>query len=82
MNVSFFKKLRLSPLRELRILANLVGRETDSVNGRKLSNLMEEFPTIDPWTHGAGYFRTEYRGYPVQDEDQWRFPLMTKLSHL
>ena len=79
--MSFFRKLRQSPLREVRILANLVGRDTNSVTGRNLSNLMEEFPTLDPWTHGAAHFKTQYRGYLVPDEDQWRLPLLKKLLY-
>ena len=79
--VSFFRKLMQSPLREVRILANLVGRDTNSVTGRNLSNLMEEFPTLDPWTHGAGYFKTEYKGYPVSNIYQWRSPLQNKLLY-
>ena len=45
------------------------------------SNLMEEFPTLDPWTHGAGYFKTEYKGYPVSNIYQWRLPLQKKLLY-
>ena len=81
MTNKLIKNLRQSPLRELRILANLVGRDTNSVTGRNLSNLMEEFPTVDPWRHGAAHFKTEYRGYLVPDEDQWRLPLLKKLLY-
>ena len=44
MTNKLIKNLRQSPLRELRILANLVGRDTNSVTGRDFSNFMESSP--------------------------------------
>ena len=40
---------------------------------------MEDFPSLDPCTHGAGHFKTEYSGYLVPDEDTWRLRLLMKL---
>jgi hypothetical protein len=42
---------------------------------------MEEFPTLDPWTHGAGYLQTKFRGFLVPDEDQLRLTLLRKLLY-
>ena len=46
--VNFFQKLRQSPLREVRILATMMGRDRNSVTGSNMANMMEEFPTLNP----------------------------------
>ena len=46
--VNFFQSLRKSPLREVRILASVVGRDSGSVTGKNLALLENEFQ-LDPW---------------------------------
>ena len=45
--VNFFRKLRSSPLRKVRLLAKVVGKDMLSVTGRNLAYLHQEF-NIDP----------------------------------
>ena len=76
--VNFFQKLRKSPLREVRILASLAGRDRLSVTGKNLAMLEEEFG-LDPWTQTGNMFKGNYKGYSIPDADKWRLPLLQKL---
>ena len=75
--VNFFQKLRKSPLREVRILASLAGRDRLSVSGKNLAMLEEEFG-LDPWTQTGNMFKGNYKGYSIP-ADKWRLPLLQKL---
>ena len=76
--VNFFKKLRVSPLREVRLLASVVGKDLGSVTGRNLLHLQEVF-NLDPWTKPTGLFKQMYTGYMVPEVDSWRLPLLVRL---
>ena len=76
--VNFFKKLRCSPLREVRLLANVVGKDMGSVTGSNLFHLREVF-SLDPWTQPVGLFKIMYSGYTVPEVDSWRLPLLKRL---
>ena len=73
--VNFFQKLRKSPLREVRILASLAGRDRLSVTGKNLAMLEEEFG-LDPWTQIGNMFKCNYKGYSIPDGDKRRLPLL------
>ena len=76
--VNFFNKLRMSPSREVRVLASIVGRDQESVTGRNLSHLSEVF-SLDPWTQHVTQFHKMYQGYSVPEQERWRLPLLVKL---
>ena len=76
--VNFFGKLTSSPLREVRLLAKVVGKDMGSVTGQNLAHLREEFQ-LDPWTQSVGEFKKEYTGYMVPEVDRWRLPLLQRL---
>ena len=76
--VNFFQKLRKSPLREVRILASLAGRDRLSVTGKNLSMLEAEFG-LDPWTNTSNTFKSKFKGYIIPDADKWRLPLLQRL---
>ena len=76
--VSFFQKMRTCPLREVRILARVVGRDGNSVTGHNLVQLEREFD-MDPWTVPSGRFKADYTGYEVPEQDKWRLPLLEKM---
>ena len=59
--VNFFRKLRSSPLREVRLLAKVVGKDMLSVTGRNLAYLHQEF-NIDPWNNSVDKFKSLYTG--------------------
>ena len=56
--------MRKSPLKEVRILASIVGRESCSVTGKNLALLGKEFK-LDPWVTSVGAFKAVFTGYPV-----------------
>ena len=76
--VNFFQKLRVSPIRELRVLASVVGRDMGSVTGRNLVHLQDVF-NLDPWTKSVGHFKKMYTGYLVPEVDSWRLPMLERL---
>ena len=76
--VNFFQKLRKSPLREVRILASLAGRDRQSVTGKNLAMLEGEFG-LDPWSQGVNIFKSKFKGYIIPDADTWRLPLLQRL---
>ena len=76
--VNFFRKLRVSPLREVRILANVVGKDEGSVTAGNLAYLKEVFK-LDPWTQSMMVFKKMYKGYTVPEVDGWRLPMLEKL---
>jgi hypothetical protein len=76
--VNFFKRLRSSPLREVRLLANVVGKDMGSVTGCNLLHLKEVF-NLDPWTQPVGLFKKMYSGYSVPEVDSWRLPFLQRL---
>ena len=52
--VNFFQSLRKSPLKEVRILFSIVGRESCSVTGKNLALLEKEFK-LDPWVTSGSF---------------------------
>ena len=76
--LGFFRKLLMSDSPEIRILANLAGRDVGSVTGANLLNIGTEFD-LDPWTCSPGQFKEKYNFHPVPAEDEWRLPLLVKL---
>ena len=58
---AFFKKLRVSPLREVRILANVVGKYEGTVTARNLAYLKEVFK-LDPWTQPMITLKEDVQG--------------------
>ena len=59
--VNFFQKLLVSPLREVRVVARIVGRDNRSVTGINLMALKQEF-NLDPWVRSAVCFKSGYVG--------------------
>ena len=76
--LGFFQKLIRSDSPEVRLLANLVGRDAGSVTGQNLLNIEEEFG-LDPWVSSSAQLGEKYCQYTVPDEDRWRLPLLVKL---
>ena len=76
--MGFFRKLLISESPEIRILANLAGRDVGSVTGANLLNIGTEFD-LDPWTCSPAQLKEKYNFYPVPTENEWRLPLLVKL---
>ena len=76
--LGFFQKLIKSESPEIRLLANLVGRDAGAVTGQNLANIEHEFG-LDPWVSSTAQLAQKYILYSVPDEDKWRAPLLVKL---
>ena len=76
--LGFFQKLVKSASPEIRLLANLVGRDAGAVTGQNLANIENEFG-LDPWVSSSAQLAEKYTLYSVPDEDKWRAPLLVKL---
>ena len=76
--LGFFQKLLRSESPEIRMLANLVGRDAGSVTGSNLINLEDEFG-LDPWSSSSSQVAAQYSCYAVPAADGWRLPLLVKL---
>ena len=76
--LGFFKKLISSDSEEIRLVANIAGRDANSVMGTNLRKIEEEFG-IDPWRANSGQLHQIYEFYPVPAGDEWRLQLLSKL---
>ena len=80
--VGFFRSLRCSPSQEVRILANMMGRDMQSCTGHNLAYLREE-TGLDPWSCNSRQVRLalvkEDKLAVVPRQDQWRLPYLAKL---
>ena len=77
----FFAGLRKSPCYEVRVLANLAGRDIRTTTGRNL-NLLRELSGLDPWVYGGARIKEELvkvEEVEVADADQWRLSYLRKL---
>ena len=77
----FFVGLRKSPCYEVRVLANLAGRDMRTTTGRNL-NLLRELSGLDPWVFGGARIKEELvkvEEVAVADADQWRLIYLRKL---
>ena len=76
--LGFIKKLINSESPEIRILANVVGRDAGSVTDSNLLKIEEVF-RLDPWASNDAQLADRYKYYDVPAEDEWRVPLLVKL---
>ena len=76
--LGFCKKLLNSGSEEIRLVANIVGNDVNSVMGTNLRKIEEEFG-IDPWRASSGQLHQVYKFYPVPAGDEWRLPFLVKL---
>ena len=77
----FFAGLRKSPCYEVRVLANLPGRDIRTTTGRNL-NLLRELSGLDPWVYCGARIKEELvkvEEVEVADADQWRLSYLRKL---
>ena len=76
--LGFFQKLTKSDSPEVRLLADLVGRDAGSVTGQNLLNIEEEFE-LDPRVSSSFQLGEKYCLYHVPDEDRWMLSFLVKL---
>ena len=77
--IGFVSKLLNHESPELRLLANIVARDPNSMTGSNLANFEKEF-NLDPWiSTTVGKLKKVYSFYPVPKCEEWRLPLLVKL---
>ena len=80
--VGFFRSLRFSPSKEVRVMANIMGRDMQSCTGLNLAFLREE-TGLDPWSCTSKQVKVamakENMLAVVPRQDQWRLPFLARL---
>ena len=78
--VNFFQRLRVSRSDEVRLLAELTGRDASSTTGRNLSNIRLE-TGLDPWNASSYQISDKLSSMVtvVPPQDSWRLPYLEKL---
>ena len=68
------------PSWEVRLLSQIVARDAQSVTGRNLRNIKEEY-SLDPWAISVGYVKMKDVRKPIPTMDEWRIGLLRQLLH-
>ena len=76
--VKFFGKLVTSKNDDVRLLAELVGRNASSTTGDNISRLWQE-TGFNPWTSSPNEIISRISKSPVPTRDEWRLPFLQKL---
>ena len=76
--VSFFRKLRKSTCKEVRVLSEIVARDVRSPTGHNLKQIEKEFE-CSAWTISGHMLSTMYKETEVPEMDLWRLPLLDQL---
>ena len=77
----FFKNLRISPSKEVSVLANLVSRDIQTTTGSNI-RMVEEASGLSAWDSSQDKLRNAIREkemVEVEAQDQWRIPYLNKL---
>ena len=75
--VKFFQKLLSSKSLEVKILAELVGKDATSTTGNNLARIRLE-SGLDPWVVSGSTMSAKLPPAEVPDQDEWRLPLLEK----
>ena len=78
---SFFNSLLNSPSREVRLLANIVGRDCQSNTYSNLQYL-QQLTGLDPWVFSSQRIKSELPVKVVQETEMWRLGFLTKLLQM
>ena len=77
----FFHNLLKSPSKEVRLLANIVGREPGSTTYRNLE-LLKQLSDLDPWVFSSQRIKSALPVQTVPESQEWRVGLLGKLLEL
>ena len=75
---AFFRSLLDSPSKEIRLLANIVGRERQSTTAKNLL-LIQNLTKLDPWVFSSQRIKLELPVKNIPEDQKWRIGLMEKL---
>ena len=76
--VGYFQKLKGSASKEVRILSEIVARDAQSVTGRNLQKIKQEY-SLDPWSSPVSSFKQTDVSQPIPETDSWRIEFLGKL---
>ena len=77
----FFMKLLNSPSKEVRLLANIVGRDPQSNTCRNLLHI-KRVSELDPWDFSSQRIKLNLPVKGIPEDQQWRIGLMEKLMKM
>ena len=76
--IGYFRKLRDSASKEVRVLCQIVARDAQAATGRNLLKIQEEYD-LDPWSSSVSSFKMKDIRNPIPEADAWRTELLKKL---
>ena len=80
-NPSFFQKLLKSPSKEIRLLANIVGRDPRSTTYKNLQHV-KNLSSLDPWDFSSQRIKIQLPVKQVPENQKWRLGLMANLMEI
>ena len=78
---SFFQKLLKSPSKEIRLLANIVGRDPRSTTYKNLQHV-KNLSSLDPWDFSSQRIKIQLPVKKVPENQKWRLGLMANLMEI
>ena len=78
---SFFQKLLKSPSKEIRLLANIVGRDPKSTTYKNIQHV-KNLSSLDPWDFSSQSIKIQLPVKKVPDNQKWRLGLMANLMEI
>ena len=78
---AFFQKLLNSPSKEIRLLANIVGRDPRSTTSKNLMYI-KQLSGLDPWDFSSEKIKKNLPVKDVPENEKWRLGLMSSLMTL
>ena len=78
---AFFQKLLNSPSREIRLLANIVGRDHRSTTYKNLQHI-KNLSSLDPWDFSSQKIKLHLPTKQVPENQKWRLGLMANLMKI
>ena len=79
---SFYRKLKMSPSKEVRMLVNMISSDPRSTTCQNLRYLRKVIKLEDPEQFSSWRIKEELPKQDVPQAEQWRLGLMTRLMHM
>ena len=79
--LAFFQKLINSPSKEIRLLANIVGRDPRSTTSKNLIYI-KQLSGLDPWDFSSQNIKKNLPVKEVPENEKWRLGLLSSLMTL
>ena len=76
--MNFFRSLLESESKEIRVAANIVGQDVQTVTGYNLAKMEREME-VDPWTDSPSSIWAAFEPVQPPEPDKWRISFLKKL---